>query len=265
MLNRRAAVIGLAVATSVAFASAGCGTKPDPPAGTGSRTSSPTPAQLSPKEALLAAVKPLTTTTFKAKANFGGGATGEAAVDPVAKSGTQKISLAAGTVSLVAEQVTVGGQAYVKATFKNFPNAPTLPTGWMSIDLAKVKDKSDYDLSDPDPSELAGELFQGLGTVERSGDRGFKGTLDLTKAKKSGLVNEDTVDALKDKAAAVPFEAAVDDKGRIAQFKIMVPAVGTSAAETWDVTYSDWGTAVTVTKPASSVPAPAAFYAFFDQ
>ena len=265
MQNRRVAVIGLAIAASVAFASAGCGTKPEAPAGTGSRTSSPTPAQLSPKEALLAAVKPLTTTTFKAKANFGSGAVGEAAVDPVAKSGTQKISLIAGPVSIIADQVTVGGQAYVKSSIKNYPNAPTLPAGWMAIDLAKVKDKSDYDLSDPDPSELATEVFQGLGTVERSGDRGFKGTLDLTKTKKSGLVNEDTIDELKDKAAAVPFEATVDDKGRIAQFKIMVPAVGTSPAETWDVTYSDWGTAVTATKPASSVPAPAVFYAFFDQ
>ena len=63
------------------------------------------------------------------------------------------------------------------------------------------------------------------------------------------------VAALKDKASAVPFEATVDDKGRIASFKILVPG-----SDPWTVTYSDYGTPVAVRKPGSPVAAPAALY-----
>jgi hypothetical protein len=260
MKTRRWKLLGFAVAASLAFATAACGTANDEP-GT---TTWPNPA--SPRSALLAAVAHLKTTTFKVTAKFAAGATGEAVVDPVAKVGTQKMSIAVpGTgASVVADLLVIGGESYAKTEFRNFPKAPKLPTGWMKLDTSKLDKPQDYTLDDPDPASLAAELFKGLGTVEQTGDGQFTGTLDLTKGTESGLVDDRTVENLKDKAKEVPFEAAVDDQGRIASFRILVPANGAAAAETWEIGYSDWGVPVTVEKPASATPAPATAYEFFN-
>lgn len=259
MNNRRWAVAGLAAAAALSFMTAACGTATDNSPGTGS--TSPTTAAANPKDALVASVKDLKTTTFKAKGQLSGGVTADAAVDPVAKAGTSKATLSIpGGPSITQEQIIVGSDSYVKLQLKNLPQASRLPAGWMKLDLSKLEERADYTLDDPDPARLESELFKGLSTVERTGDRGFKGTLDLTKGVKGGIVDDEVVAALKEKANAVPFEATVDEKGRIASFKIMVPAVGTNDPETWSVSYSDYGAPVSVTKPASSVPAPAAAY-----
>ena len=263
MINRRWAVAGLALAAAFAVATAGCNTAPDSEPGA---ATSPT-AAATPKDALLASVKDLRTTPFKAQGTLSGGVAVESAIDPVAKAGTHTMSLSIPQIdmSLTAEQITIGSDVYAKIAVKNFtdPRVKSLPKGWMKVDLAKIKKPEDFTLDDPDPANLESRLFPGLSTVERSGDRGFKGTLDLTKGTGSGIVDEETVTALKEKASAVPFEATVDDRGRISTFKILVPAVGSDEAETWQVTYSAYGTPVTVTKPANVVPAPDVVYSAF--
>jgi hypothetical protein len=263
--NRRWALAGLAVAASFALATAGCNTAPDDTAGGGSGSGTPSTSVTTPKDALLASAKDLKTTPFKAQGTLSGGVAVESSVDPVAKAGVHKMSLSipqAG-MTMTAEQITIGNDVYAKIATKNFPDArvQSLPKGWMKVDLAKIKKPSDYTLDDPDPANLEAYVFPALSTVDRAGDRGFTGALDLAKAKDSGIVDEDVVTALKEKAAAVPFEATVDDKGRILTFKILVPAAGTNPAEAWQVTYSNYGTPVKVTKPASSVPAPDVAYA----
>jgi hypothetical protein len=258
--NRRWAVVGVVVAACAALATAACNIASDV-----SGTTAPT-SQADPKDELIAAVGHLKTTSFKATAKLSGGINGDATVDPVAKAGTQRMALAmpAGGPSITTEQRVVGGETYLRVEFKNMRDAPKLPTGWMKVDLAKVDKPQNFTVEDPDPASLAKELFKGLGTVERAGERKFKGTVDLTKATESGIVNDDMVTELKDQAKAVPFEAAVDEKGRIASFRLLVPQRGQEAAETWEVAYSDWGVPVMVEKPANAIPAPAEAYAFLN-
>lgn len=260
MQTRRWAVVGAAVVMSLTFATAACGTAADDSANMIS------PGSTNPEDVLVASVEHIKTTTFKATAKLSGGVSGEAMVDPVNKAGTQKTSITVpGTgASIVAELLVTGGEHYAKVTFTNVPNAPEVPSGWMKLDLAQLQKPANFTFDDPDPASLANELFKGLGTVERAGDATFTGTLDLTKGTESGIVNDEVVTELADKASAVPFEAAVDDQGRIASFRILVPARGDSPAETWEVSYSDWGTPVAVEKPADAVAATAVAYEFLN-
>lgn len=259
MRNRRWATVGVVVAACAALATAACGTARETPGSTAT-------GQTDPKDALIASVEPLKTTSFKATAKLSGGISADAVVDPVAKSGTQRVSAAfpGSGASMTTEQRVIGGETYVRAEFKNLPKAPKLPADWMKVDLTKIKKPENFTVADPDPANLAATLFKGLGTVERAGDRQFKGTVDLTKATESGIVDDDVVTGLKDQAKAVPFEATVDEKGRIASFRIQVPQVGQTAAETWEVVYSDYGLSVKVDKPAKFIPAPATAYEFLN-
>jgi hypothetical protein len=251
--HRRSAIAGLAVAAFFALATAACNTATEQTPGTTTPTSAAPAAD--PKDALIASAQQLKTTSFKAKGTLSIG-TADAAVDPTAKAATSKtvIAIPGGGPSITQEQIIIGTDSYVKLAIKNFPQAPPLPSGWMKLDVSKIKDPADYTLADTDPARLQSELFKGLSTVNRSGDK-FTGTLDLTKGVKSGIVDEEEVTALKEKANAVPFEATVDGQGRLTSFKILVPN-----GDPWSVTYSDYGAPVAVTKPASSVPAPAALY-----
>lgn len=248
------------LAGSLAAAMAGCVAdtgEPGPP------SLAPSSAPAAPKDALTASVQHLKTTSFRATARLSGGVTASAATDPVGKAGTSTISGPMGGGTLTVDQVISGGATYAKVTVKNVPGMPALP-GWMKLDPAKLDKPENFDLTDPDPANLQAAVFGGLGTVEPAGDRRYKGTLDLTEASESGIVDQEVVADLKDSGTAVPFEATVDEKGRIATFKITVPKTANSDAETWEITYSDWGTAVRPEVPANAVPAPDAAYDFFN-
>ncbi|HET8682647.1 MAG TPA: hypothetical protein VFM54_12365 [Micromonosporaceae bacterium] len=260
MKNRRLAVVSVAIAASLAFTTVACDRAGDE----AGNEPSPTPA--SPRDALVASVAPLKTTPFKSSAKLADGITANAAVDPVAKAGTQTIFAAVpGTsASMNAELMIIGADRFVKIALRNLPNAPKLPSGWMKLDPSKLDKPDEYTLDDPDPASLERELFKGLTTVERAGDRKFTGTVDLTKATESGIVDDDTVKELGAKASSVPFEATLDEKGRIASFRIMVPEHGKKAAETWEIIYSDWEIPVQPQAPANAVPAPATVYEIFN-
>jgi hypothetical protein len=261
--TRRVARVGIAVVASLAFAAAGCATATETRG-----TSSPSwvaPSAADARKDLLASVEHFKTTSFKASAKVSDGATVEVQMDPAAKVGTKKIvvTVPQTTSSIVAELRVTGGKSYAKVEFNNMSQAPRLPTGWMQLDLAKLDKPKNYMLEDPDPANLAA-VFNGLRTVQRDGKGRFTGTLDLTKVTGSALVDSDVVAKLGDKATEVPFHAAVDGQGRITSFTLRVPAYGSKPAETWEVTYTDWGAPVTVDKPSKTVAPNAAAYEFFN-
>jgi len=262
--TRRFARVGIAVAASLAFAAAGCATATE-----NSGTVSPSWVASSDDEGarkdLLASVEHFTTTSFTATAKVSDGATVEVRMDPVAKVGMKKIvvTVPQTTSSIVAELRVTGGKSYAKVEFTNMSKAPKLPTGWMQLDLAKLDKPKNYTLEEPDPANLAA-VFKGLRTVRRDGEDRFTGTVDLTKVTGSAMVDSDVVTKLGDKATEVPFRAAVDGQGRITSFTLLVPSYGSNPAETWEVTYTDWGAPVTVEKPSRTVAPNAAAYEFFN-
>jgi hypothetical protein len=60
----------------------------------------------------------------------------------------------------------------------------------------------------------------------------------------------------------VPFSALIDKQGRITRFVIKVPPLGPYPASDLTSQYSNWGTVVSVSKPAQAAEAPALLYTF---
>jgi len=246
--TRRWAIAGLAVAASLAFAT-GCGTDNDEP-GT---TPSPTPA---PKDALIASVAELQKNSFTFEMKVAE-ATGTGSVDPAAKAAAMKMNFSDDTsaAKFQMDMLLLADDFYLKLDFGDLklPGLPA-PDKWQRVDKTKLTSADDLDIDiakDADPAG-AKEIFDAIVTVEKTGDRQYKGTTDLSKAAEAGMVDEDVVKTLGDQAGAVPFEATLDDQGRLANLKLNIPAAGTTKAQTWDVTYSSYGAAPKLEKPPAS-------------
>jgi hypothetical protein len=209
-------------------------------------------------------VEALKTEPFHNKTELTGGITFEGDVDPVAKAGTAKLVANLGSAYIAIDQIKFADECYAKVASRNVDALAKVPGSWMKLDLTKIKEPDAYRIVDPDPMGLALRVIPAVSNVERYGNYGFKGTVDLNKAIKSRLVDDDTAKQLNEKASAVPFEASVDAEGRLEIFRIIVPAEGTVEAQTWVSRYSAYGTPVTITKPANPITPPAAAYAFFN-
>jgi hypothetical protein len=158
-----------------------------------------------------------------------------------------------------ASVLVVGGEFYVKYP-KGMPGADKLGDGrWLHLDASKVS-LGKIGVQDPaDPAGASGYL-KSAASVQKVGDRHYKGTLDLTKSGFSPKI----VESLGDSAKAVPFDATLDDKGRLATMDTTLKINGTDV--TTHTTLSDYGTKVTATRPAASevVEAPESFYRIFN-
>ncbi|HET6211728.1 MAG TPA: hypothetical protein VFE14_02515 [Micromonosporaceae bacterium] len=250
MIVRKALVATVALATSLLFV-AGCQKDSTTPSAGPS-------AAVKPVDELIAAAAKLNTASYKYDMKAGEAAI-KGAVDPATKS--VKLSLTATTqgVSLNIDVLAIGTDFYAKIAGLPLPGLDS--SKWLHLDGTKVKSLESLgvsNLSDPTSAEQLGKQFV---TVERNGDRGYKGTLDLTKGVSMGA-DKDAIAKLGDKAKAVPFEATVDSQGRLATLKFTVPAVGSDKETTVDVTYSDFGASVDLAKPAAAdvVEAPASIY-----
>ena len=131
------------------------------------------------------------------------------------------------------------------------------------IDQSKLRDKSAFGFSagENDPAE-SDKLVKGVVDAKRVDDRHYTITLDLTKTNSSSV--NDKVSKLGDKAKAVPGTVTLDDQGRLSEITVDLSAIDPAASV--KVTYSDYGTPVTVNPPPKSqtIEAPAAVYGMFN-
>lgn len=158
----------------------------------------------------------------------------------------------------------IGEESWVKITFANTKGVtglPKLPKKWLHLDRTKVKDQEDVGFDDPDPAGAV-SLFQSIVEVTEPTAGQFTGTVDLTKATKAEILDQKGLDALGERAKAVPFRAAVDGQGRLTSIELDVPAYGEVKAYTHRATYSDYGAAPNVEEPAAgdTQEAPAEAY-----
>lgn len=160
--------------------------------------------------------------------------------------------------------LVVRDQSWVKLGFRNtekLAGLPKLPKKWMLVDPAEVDADGlpvRYD-EETDPGEAGVVLRAAAGVTETAPGR-FTGTTDLTRQGDAGIADAATVKALGTKAAAVPFEAVTDDKGRLTSLVVRIPAAGKTKAATYEVAYRDYGTAPTPARPAEQQKAPAVVY-----
>jgi hypothetical protein len=250
--TRRWATAGLAVAASLTFATAACGT-------TSNETSTPTTSAIpaNPKDALVASAQELQKTTFTFKLT-GAGVTGSGSVDAPADSATMKAKFSdqETNMTFAMEFLILAEDRYMKLDFGSLP-IPGLPPKdkWQHIDLTKVKDPKSLDLdvaTDADPAG-AKTIFDSIVTAEKTGDKQYKGTVDISAiGKDADLLDADVVKDLGPDAKTVPFEATLDDQGRLTNLKLQIPAKGKVKAQVWEITYSDYGSAPKLEKPSAS-------------
>jgi hypothetical protein len=252
------------VAASLAFVAA-CGKTTDGGSGGASPSPSPSPSPTpSATEQLTASIKDFSTMPYKYKLNLSVGIDVAGSEDPTAGSLSQQAKVDLGGSNITFDLIVAGGQYYAKIGGVPVPGVNT--SKWLHVDPSKLKTVHNLLISDvKDPTGVQA-INKSVVSAEQTGEGQFKGTLDLTKGG-DDIPGVDSGDftALGDKAKAVPFEATVD-KGRLATFKISVPAAGSSPAVMINFTYSDFGTAVSVAKPAAAqtIEAPAAAYTFLN-
>ncbi|BCJ54401.1 hypothetical protein Asp14428_58760 [Actinoplanes sp. NBRC 14428] len=248
MRNRRLAVAGVALVAALGLTACGTTTATG---GNGTGAAAQQAAgKLDPAADLSAATKKLGEQSMKIDSDMAGAITMSGVADP--KAGVAKITM---KMDLLGKGTSIETRKVGNDLYMKFDGSMGAALGrgangkkWMHIDAAKVAEGSNFNLSPDDPAGTK-MLLSAITGVERVGDKGFKGTLDLTKSprfnKNKGL------QALGDKATAVPFTAAKDDEGRLVELTLDMSSLGAGAGKI-ATTYSDFGTPVSVQAPPAS-------------
>ncbi|MEU4527792.1 hypothetical protein AB0F49_06145 [Micromonospora ureilytica] len=177
-----------------------------------------------------------------------GGADGDATVllwDPTAKRGLETTSLKVPTGVVKIERLTTGPDVYVRVTApdRRVPvwdgktwwhvGAPGAPAAKQGLDNTR----------------LASTLGAPAG-VRQTAEREYAGTLDLRQS--GAVLGSGVGSVLGDRAGAVPFTAAVDEQGRLVRYRIELASEQSQTAQL-DLTYSDFGLAVSADPPAADL------------
>ncbi|WP_432839459.1 hypothetical protein [Dactylosporangium sp. CA-092794] len=192
---------------------------------------------------------------------------GRAAVDSLGQRAYVELNSKRPDASYTVEVLLIEPDAYVKLNMGQLAEQPSMRQlngmTWMRLDPSKVKHAKSLGLK-ADETDLLGlkAMLQSARSVKPDGDRKYTGTLDLAKGGESPLTDEDVVKSLGDKAAGVPFTAALDSDGRLRDLVIGVPAAGDKQAHQLKVSVTQYGAAAVPAKPAakSLVEAPAKVY-----
>jgi hypothetical protein len=257
----RTAALGAVLALAGAV-TGGCGAQ-----GLGGEPASPPP--LTAEEKLLKAVPGQKSDIYHYKLK-GGEIPMDGVMDASAKAGrvdmTQRIKNSEVEFTMVMKLLMVKDDTWMRMSFRDTQDVvglPKLPDKWMLLDPAKLTgDMRQYlRFDDMDPGQFA-VVVDGIVDAKEASASTFTGTTDLTKHPEAEFLPKATLDALGDKAKAVPFEATVDGKGRLTHALVKVPAAGKVKAETYEITYEKYGTAAKVTVPAAGEQqkAPATAY-----
>jgi hypothetical protein len=121
---------------------------------------------------------------------------------------------------------------------------------WMKVDTSKVTSKDmSLGLDNPDLTG-ASAILANVATAERNGSV-IKGTLDASKATSdSQLLNDSTFEGAD--VTALPYEATLDDQGRLTQLVLDAPKTKDTAAGKYTLTFDDYGAATAQQAPPKS-------------
>jgi hypothetical protein len=145
-------------------------------------------------------------------------------------------------------------QSWVKINLHGGAGLPKIPKKWLLLDPSKLKKGPDaipigYD-ADTDPGD-AGSLLRSAADVRQTSPGHFTGTTDLSQTGDGDVTDAKTLAALGATAKAVPFAATTDDQGRLRSMLVKIPKTAKTKASTYEVTYSEYGTAPTPQKPSA--------------
>ncbi len=248
-MNRRLLVSGAVLIAVLGIA--GCDDKTAPATGTAAPVTTASPTA-SPLERLQAAAKRLGEDTAKVKVEFGNVMTGSGQIDPKNRKGTFTMSMSAAGQNIDMEMVTDGNDVYLKMGGQL---ASVLGDKWMHMDAATFKGGKMGMMSQGGAAQTQA-LVNALTDLKADGPNNFSGTLDMTK---SSPLGEDALKTLKGVDMKIPFTATLDDQGRLTRMTMDMEGLAKGQQMPEGVTlgkmvvsYSDFGTPVTVKVPAKS-------------
>ena len=251
-LRRSLAVTALLAAGSLALA--GCGSH---------AADSKPRTEMSPKDALTAAVADLSETSYAVELTSPGDDSREVGtVDPRTRTGTLNASSLTAGVDTKLDAVMMSPDVWVKLDLGPANEQLGIQSkSWMKLDTSKVADPRalPFDLGDFSDALDLSKLLTGV-NAQRADANSFKGTIDLTRATGVSAPDPQAVAKAGDKAKSVPFQAVVDDQGRLTRIK--VDGASVSSDLEMEISFSDYGTAAPVSRPNDSeiVPTPDAVY-----
>ncbi len=250
-MRHRTVVTGLAVLATLAVGAAGCTTAKPTTAAT-----TPAAATKSATETLNDAATLTQSQPFKYTVKYGAVFSGDGAQDPSAKKTTTNVSIsdAKSGLSIKLSGLMVGDDTYIKmdlgALAAGIPGIAGLGDKWLHIDakkaplLAAVGVKSDQSLG-------IDAYIKGIVSAEKTGDTTITGKIDLSKSTPPS-VQADEIGKLAEADRIVPFTVTLDASGRVASIVIKMPKTSTAEAADLTTTFSDYGVAVAVEKPAAA-------------
>ncbi|WP_432992282.1 hypothetical protein [Dactylosporangium sp. CA-233914] len=250
----------MVVAITTLALTGACGDASKDEASTAASGKASTAPSLSPTDALAASVKGFSATPYAYSVKndmftYGGSA------DPA----NGKVLLD-GSLDFVGVKMTIEGRIDGKDWYAKVDPGPEAFQGkWLHLDPAKLKDPTGLGFQDvKDPARIQ-QVAPALTATEKTADGKIKGTLDLGRISGEVLYLDPTdVTALGDKAKTVPFQATLDGSGRLTGLAFEIPGTDGDAPAPVTYTFSDWGKAVTVEKPAGAIEADQAVYKYFD-
>jgi hypothetical protein len=260
-MTRRLALTGLAVLASFALTTA-C-TKGTPGAST------TTPVKSAADQLKEAAAK-TKGQTFKYTVAYGDTIKGDGALDSTGKSSESNMTVSVADAGLTVKINTliVDGDIFLRLDLgpltATIPGLKDLGTKWMHVDKAKIGNSGLVAQFTPSEESVGASAFvAGVVSAEKVSDTEYKGTIDLTKSA-PGVLQDDQISGYGDAAKAIPFTATLDSQGRIIKLVLTMPKTATLPAADLTSTYTDFGVALPIAKPAASdvVEAPDLIYTF---
>jgi hypothetical protein len=264
MRTRRLTGPALGVLAAVALALAGCtddGTAtPGSSAsasGTPSAPASSGAADPSAAAALGRAAAALDNTSFKVTMTAGPGLKVTGLVDAPGGNGTAELVATGTNTEITVKTLLVGQDLYVQV-----PGVTKAGT-WTHVDVSRLPQGANVGLRPDqiDPANTA-RLLTSTTDVRQVDSRSYAGTVDLTKAAGLAGIGQVTIDNYGAAAQNVPFTAGLDEQGRLSAVTIQLPPVNGKASQPLEALYTDYGTTVTVERPAVTevVEAPNELY-----
>jgi len=246
------AVAALAAGVLLTSGCTGGDAKKNPPPkadGSSGTAASPTSsAAAAATNDLQAAVAELTKTSYKYTFKAGD-ASGSGSVDQTVKHTSMSVTVAAEGEDFKTEVMILDTELYAKISGLPVPGLDGKK--WLRIDRSKIKSFAALGIQDIDDPTGVKTLSKTIGTITKTGERSYKGTLDLSRGSAAFGLDEAAVRQLGDKAKAIPFEATVNDKGKLATWKMTVPPHGAEKEVTYELTFTNHGEKFALTKPAA--------------
>jgi hypothetical protein len=264
MQTRRLAGAALGLAAAATFSVAGCtasGDSATPGAGA-SAAASPSASAPGGTDAAAAATlarstAQLGTTSFKVSMTSGTTLSMTGQMDPPNKVGSNSLEIKGSGGSLQVQTLLVDQDLYLKL------GGVSGADKWMHVDVARLPEGANIGLrpGQIDPAKTE-QLLNATTEVRQLDPRTFEGTLDLTKVTGLAGINQVTLNGYGELARSVPFQATLDEQGRLSTMTVDLPPVAGQKAQPLEISYSDYGAPLTVEKPAASqvTEAPEAVY-----